>query len=145
MRTATHPGRHVVVDLLVKVLINAVGVYVAIQVVPQIEFAFGDDWWKLLAVALILALVNTYVKPILKVLSFPVTIVSLGLFVFVLNAFLLLLVAFVSEQLGLGFSIGGFPPEFSADSFVGALLGAIVISLVSTLLGMINSGRKVVA
>jgi putative membrane protein len=144
MRTATHPGRHVVVDLLVKVLINAVGVYVAIAVVPQIEFAFGDDWWKLLAVALILALVNTYVKPILKILSFPVTIVSLGLFVFVLNAFLLLLVAFVSDQLGLGFSVGGFPPDFSADSFVGALLGAIVISIVSTLLGMLNASRKVV-
>lgn len=132
------------VDLLVKVLINAAGVWVAIQVIPQIEFAFGDDWWKLLAVALILALVNTYVRPILKLLSFPVTIVSLGLFVFVLNAFMLLLVAFVSDQLGLGFSIGGFPPDFSADSFVGALLGAIVISIVSTLLGMLNSGRKVV-
>jgi putative membrane protein len=134
-----------VIDLLVKVLINAIGVYAAIQLVPQIDFAFGDDWWKLLAVALILALVNTYVKPILKVLSFPVTLVSLGLFSFVLNALLLLLVAFVSDQLGLGFSIGGFPPSFSSDSFVGALLGAIVISIVSTLLGMFNATRKVVA
>lgn len=131
-------------DLLVKVLVNAVGVYVAIQVVPQIDFAFGDDWWKLLAVALILALVNTYVKPILKVLSFPVTLVSLGLFSFILNALLLLLVAFVSDQLNLGFSIGGFPPDFTADAFVGALLGSIVISVVSTLLGMLNTGRKVV-
>lgn len=140
------------IDLLVKVLINAVGVYVAIQVVPQIQFpaakdlsTLGDNWWKLLAVALILALVNSYVKPILRILSFPITLVSLGLFVFVLNALLLLLVAFVSDQLGLGFSIGGFPPSFSADSFVGALLGAIVISIVSTILGMLNSGRKVVA
>jgi len=141
-----------VVDLVVKVLINAVGVFAAIQVVPQIHFpaakdlaTLGDNWWKLLAVALILALVNSYVKPILKVLSFPVTLVSLGLFSFVLNAALLLLVAVVSNQLGLGFSIGGFPPDFSADSFVGALLGAIVISVVSTLLGMVNAGRKVVA
>lgn len=139
-------------DLLVKVLVNAVGVYAAIQLVPQIAFpaakdlsTLGDNWWKLLAVALILALVNSYVKPILKVLSFPVTLVSLGLFSFVLNALLLLLVAFVSDQLGLGFSIGGFPPDFSADSFVGALLGAIVISIVSTLLGMLNTGRKAVA
>ena len=139
------PGRHVVVDLLVKVLINAAGVFVAIKLVPQIEFAFWDDWWKLLAVALILALVNTYVRPILKILSFPVTIVSLGLLIFVLNAFLLLLVAFVSDQLGLGFSIGEFPPDFTADAFIGALLGSIVISIVSTLLGMLNSGRKVVA
>ena len=132
------------IDLLVKVLINAVGVYAAIQLIPQIEFAFGDDWWKLLAVALILALVNSYLKPILKALSFPITLVSMGLFSFVINAALLLLVAFVSEQLALGFSIGGFPPEFSADSFVGALLGAIVISGVSTVLGMVNASRKVV-
>ncbi len=132
-------------DLLVKILVNAVGVYAAIQLVPQIDFAFGDDWWKLLAVALILALVNSYVKPILKILSFPVTLVSLGLFSFVLNALLLLLVALVSDQLGLGFSIDRFPPDLTADAFIGALIGSVVISLVSTLLGMLNSGRKVVA
>ncbi len=131
-------------DLLVKVVINAVGVWAALQVIPQIDFNYGNDWWKLLAVALILALVNSYIKPILKVLSFPITLLSLGLFAFVLNAVLLLLVAFVSDALGLGFSIGGFPPAFSADSFVGALLGSIVISIVSTLLGMLNAGRRIV-
>lgn len=132
------------IDLAVKVLINAVGVYAAIQLVPQIDFAFGNDWWKLLVVALILALVNTYLKPILKALSFPITLLSMGLFAFVLNAALLLLVAFLSDKLSLGFTIGGFPPGFSADSFVGALLGSIVISLVGILLGMVNAGRRIV-
>ena len=132
------------IDLLVKVLINAVGVWAAIQVVPQIDFAFGNDWWKLLSVALILAIVNSYLKPILKALSFPITLISLGLFSLVLNALLLLLVAFVSDQVSLGFSIGGFPPDFTADAFIGALLGSIIISIVSTLLGMLNTGRKVV-
>lgn len=132
------------IDLLVKVLINAVGVWAAIQVVPQINFDFGNDWWKLLAVALILALVNSYVKPILKALSFPITLISLGLFSLVLNALLLLLVAFVSDQVSLGFSIGGFPPDFTADSFIGALLGSIIISIVATLLGMLNTGRRIV-
>ena len=132
------------IDLLVKVLINAVGVWAAIQVVPQIDFAFGNDWWKLLAVALILALVNSYLKPILKALSFPITLISLGLFSLVLNALLLLLVAFVSSQLNLGFSIDTFPPDLTADAFIGALLGSIIISIVSTLLGMLNTGRKVV-
>jgi putative membrane protein len=133
-----------VIDLLVKVLINAVGVWAAIQVVPQIDFDFGNDWWKLLAVALILALVNSYVKPILQALSFPITLISLGLFSLVLNALLLLLVAFVSNQVSLGFSIGGFPPSFTADAFIGALLGSIIISIVGTLLGMLNTGRRVV-
>jgi putative membrane protein len=132
------------VDLIVKVVINAIGVWAAIQVVPQINFDYGSDWWKLLAVALILALVNSYLKPILKVLSFPITLLSLGLFAFILNAAMLLLVALVSDQLGLGFTIDTFPPHFTADAFVGALLGSIVISIVSTVLGMVNAGRRVV-
>ena len=132
------------IDLLVKVLINAVGVWAAIQVVPQINFEFGNDWWKLLAVALILALVNSYLKPILQALSFPITLLSMGLFSLVLNALLLLLVALVSNQLSLGFSIGGFPPDLTADAFIGALFGSIIISIVSTVLGMVNTSRKVV-
>ncbi len=130
-------------DLIVKVLVNAVGVFAAIQLVPQIKFGFGEDWWKLLAVALILALVNSYLKPILKMLSFPITLISLGLFAFILNAVLLLFVAFVSGQLGLGFTIDEFPPSFTADAFIGALLGSIVISVVATLLGMVNMGRRI--
>jgi len=141
-----------VIDLLVKVLINAAGVYVAIAVVPQIKFpaadqllSLGPDWWKLLAVALILALVNSYLRPILKALSFPITLLSMGLFSFVLNALLLLLVAFVSDQFKLDFKIGGFPPDLNADAFIGALLGSIVISIVSTILGMANRGRRIVS
>jgi putative membrane protein len=134
-----------VTDLIVKVIINAIGVFAAIQVVPQINFDYGGDWWKLVVVALILAIVNSYLKPILKVLSFPITLISLGLFAFVLNAVLLLLVTFVSDLLGLGFTIGGFPPDFTADSFVGALLGSVVISIVATLLGMVNAGRRIVS
>jgi putative membrane protein len=137
-------GGNDVIDLLVKVLINAVGVWAAIQVVPQIDFTFGNDWWKLLAVALILAIVNSYLKPILQALSFPITLLSMGLFSLVLNALLLLLVALVSNQLSLGFSIGGFPPDLTADAFIGALFGSIIISIVSTVLGMVNTSRKVV-
>jgi putative membrane protein len=140
-----------VADLLIRVLINAVGVYAAIQLVPQIHFpaaedlsTLGDNWWKLLAVALILALINSYLKPILKILSFPITLLTMGLFALVLNALLLLFVAFISSQLKLGFSIGGFPPDLTADAFVGALLGSIVISIVSVLLNLVNRGRRLV-
>ncbi len=139
------------IDLLVKILINAVGVYVAVLIVPQIRFPAAQsllklegNWWHVVVVALILALINSYVKPILKVLSFPITLVSLGLFAFVLNAFLLLLVAFIAGQLDMNFTIGGFPPEFTSDSFVGALLASIVISLVSIGLGMLDRGRRIV-
>ena len=119
--------------------------------VPQINFPaadnllnFENNWWHVVVVALILALINAYVKPILRVLSFPITMVSLGLFALVLNAFLLLFVAFLAGYVEVNFSIGGFPPNFTADSFVGALLGSIVISIVSIVLGMLDRGRRVV-
>jgi putative membrane protein len=144
--------RTAVVDLLIKVLINAIGVYAAIQIVPQIHFPaaenlsnLGENWWKLLGVALILALINTYLKPILKALSFPITLLTMGLFALVLNALLLLLVAFVSDLIHLDFHVGDFPPHFTADAFVGALLGSIVISIVSILLGFVNRGRSLVS
>ena len=139
------------IDLLVKVLINAIGVYVAVLVVPQIKFPAADqltslqgDWWKVIAVAVILALVNSYLRPILKILSFPITLVSMGLFALVLNALLLLLVAFLSDLLKLDFTIGTFPPSLNADAFIGALLGSIVISIVSVALGLLNRGRRIV-
>jgi putative membrane protein len=132
------------VDLLIKVLINAVAVFAAVKLVPQIHFAYGDEWWKLLVVALILAIINTYLKPILKALSFPITLLTMGLFALVLNALLLLLVAVISDSIKLGFHIDKFPPTFTSDAFVGALLGSIVISVVSILLGMVNRSRRFV-
>jgi putative membrane protein len=134
-----------VIDLLVKVLINAAAVWVAIQLpLTQITFDYGKDWWKLLAVALILALVNTYIKPIVKLLSFPVTLLTVGLFAFVINALLVLLVAFISDSFKLGFKIADFPPHLTADAFVGALVASIIISVVATLLGLLNLGRRLV-
>jgi len=131
-------------DLAIKVVINAIGVYVAIQIVPQLAFDFGDDWWKLGAVALILALINSYLKPIVKLLAFPITIMTLGAVAFVINAGMLLITAFVSDMFSLGFRIDQFPPDFTADVVIGALLGSIVISLVSTGLSMLNMGRKII-
>ena len=139
------------IDLLVKILINAVGVYVAVLIVPQISFPAADDllklqgnWWQVIVVAVILALINSYLKPILKMLSFPITLLTMGLFAFILNAALLLLVAFIADAVDINFTIGGFPPKFTADSFVGALIGSVVISLVSIVLGMLDRGRRIV-
>jgi len=140
-----------VIDLLVKIIINAIGVYVAVLLVPQIDFPAADNllklqgnWWHVAVVALILALINSYVKPILKVLSFPITLMTVGLFSFVLNAALLLLVAWLADQVDIDFTIGGFPPDLSLDSLVGALLGSIVISIVSIILSMLDRGRRII-
>ncbi len=131
-------------DLIVKVLINAAALWVAVQVIPDtlLSFDFGNDWWKLLAVALIFALVNSYIRPIVKALSFPISLMTLGLVAFVINAAMLLLTALASDQLDLGFRVGDFPPQFTVDTIVGALVGALVISVVSTLVSLALAPRR---
>jgi putative membrane protein len=141
-----------VIDLLVKILINAVAVVVAVLVARQwISFPAADDllklqgdWWQVIVVALILALINSYLKPILKALSFPITLLTMGLFAFILNAALLLLVAFIADLVNIDFTIGGFPPDFTLNTIIGALVGSIIISLVSIILGMLDRGRRIV-
>ena len=132
------------VELIVKILINAAALFVAVQLLPDnlLSFEFGNDWWKLLAVALVFALVNSYIKPIVKTLSMPIGLMTLGLVAFVINAAMLLIVAFASGQLKLGFKVGDFPPNLTSDTIVGALVGAFVISVVSTLASIALSPRK---
>ncbi|HEY0443729.1 MAG TPA: phage holin family protein [Candidatus Limnocylindrales bacterium] len=130
------------VELAIRILVNAAALWVAVKVVPGLAFNFGADWWKLLAVALIFALVNSYIRPIVKALSFPISLLTLGLIGFVINAAMLLLTALLSSQLKLGFKVGGFPPSLNADAIVAAVLGAIVISVVSTLVSLALAPRR---
>jgi len=135
-----------VVELIIKVLINAVALFVAVKVLPAnlLSFNWGNDWWKLLAVALVFALVNSYIKPIVKALSFPISIMTLGLVAFVINAAMLLLVALASDALKLGFKLGTFPPTLNSDAIIGALVGAVIISVVSTVASIALSPRKLI-
>ena len=132
------------VEIIIRVLVNALALFIAVKVLPSnlLSFNWGNDWWKLLLVALVFALINTYIKPIVKALSFPISLLTLGLVGFVINAAMLLLVALASGQLKLGFKIGTFPPDLNADALIGALLGAIVISVVSTLASLALTPRK---
>jgi putative membrane protein len=135
-----------VVELIVRILINAAALFVAVKVLPTqyLSFNWGNDWWKLVAVALVFALVNTYIKPIVKALSMPISLMTMGLVAFVINAAMLLLVAAVSGQLKLGFKVGDFPPTVSIDTIVGAILGAVIISVVSTVAYLALSPRKLI-
>jgi putative membrane protein len=119
---------------------------VAAYLVPQFVLKLGEGntgWVQLAIVALVFALVNTYIKPLVKALSLPISFVTLGLISFVINAGLLLLVAWIStELLKITFTIGKFPPHFTSDTIVGAILASIVISVVSTVLGMAKFTKR---
>jgi putative membrane protein len=114
------------VDRAVQIVINAAALWVAVQIVPGIDFR--GDWWKLVLVAVIFSLVNTYLRPILRILTLPITLMTVGIFLLILNALLLLLVNQVALELDLGFRV---------DGFGAALLGSIVISIVGFVLSMI--------
>jgi putative membrane protein len=134
-----------VTELVIKILVNAAALWVALQIVPKnlLSFDYGSDWWKLLLVALIFALVNSYIRPIVKLLAFPITIVTLGLIAFVINAAMLLLTAAASSAFDLGFRVGDFPPNLLAsDTIVGAVVGSIVISIVSAIVNIALAPRR---
>ncbi|HEX5825538.1 MAG TPA: phage holin family protein [Candidatus Limnocylindrales bacterium] len=134
------------VELIIRVLVNALALFVAVKVLPSnlLSFTWGNDWWKLIAVALIFALVNSYIKPIVKALSMPIGLLTMGLVAFVINAAMLLLVAFASNSLKLGFKVGDFPPSFTSDTIIGALVAALIISVVSTIASIALTPRKLI-
>jgi putative membrane protein len=106
-------------------VINAVALYVAARVVTGIELT--GDWVSLALIALVFGVVNALLGPILKLLSCPLILLSLGVFTIVINAALLLLTSYLSETLNLGFHVSGFGPAF---------LGALLISVVSFILNV---------
>lgn len=117
-------------DRIVQLLINAGALYVAVLLVPTLDFDFGPDgaWLKFLLVAFIFGLVNTFVRPLLRILTFPITMMTLGLFLIVINALMLILTDAISDELSLGLVVG---------DFLAALLGAIVIAVVGFALSMV--------
>ena len=110
---------------LLRLLINAAALWVAIQIVPGM--GFSGHWSSLLFVALVFGVLNASVRPLLKLLTFPLLILTLGLFTFVINALMLWLTAWVSGMLNLGFQVTGFWAAF---------LGGLVVSIVSMLLSL---------
>jgi putative membrane protein len=122
-------------DRIVQLLINAGALFAAVLVVPGLDFDFNPEGAivRFLVVAFIFGLVNTFVRPVLRILTFPITIVTLGLFLLVINALMLLLTDAISDELALGLQV---------TDFIAALLGAIVISIVGFALSMvIGTGR----
>ncbi|MEA2165412.1 MAG: putative rane protein [Thermoanaerobaculia bacterium] len=110
--------------LLLRWALNTLALFVVVTVVPGFHYR---SIVSLAIAALVLGLLNAVVRPILVVLTFPITVVTLGLFLIVLNAVVLELTAF-------------FTPGFRIDDFVAALIGAVVLAIVSWITDRI--GRK---
>ncbi len=111
--------------LLIKLIAGALATALAVWLIPGITLEANstqEQVFTLVVVAAILGLVNAVVKPLAQTVGFCLIVLTLGLFLLVINALMLMLTSWLSEQIGLGFHVDGFWP---------ALLGSIVITIVT--------------
>ena len=118
--------------LVLRWIVAAVAIAVAAWIVPGIAVR-GEEWVALAVSAIVLGLVNALVRPILLLLTLPITLLTLGLFFFVINALTLMLASWLTTILfGVGLVI---------DGFWSALVGALLISVVGAVLsGLLAQG-----
>lgn len=115
-------------NFLIRLFVNALALTAAAGLIDGIEMSGG--FWDVLLVALVFGVVNAFLKPILLVFSFPLLVVTLGLFALVVNALLLMLTARILD-------------DFAVSGFWAAVLGSIVISLVTMFLGgVLRDGKR---
>jgi putative membrane protein len=113
---------------------TAVALYVTAYFVPGITLREGGDAFStigtVLFVALIFGLVNALIKPIVSLLSLPVTILTLGLFALIINAAMLMLTSYLAGD------------NFNVEGWIPAIIGSIVISIVSAVVGSLLGGSE---
>ena len=118
---------------VLRLVINAAALWVATRLVPGVTFQGGSV--AFLGVALTFGVINAFIRPVAKILTFPLILLTLGLFALVVNGLMLWLTSSLSSSLGLGFHVTGFWPAF---------WGALVVSIVSTMLSLMiaDSSRR---
>ena len=110
---------------LVRLLVNAAALWVATRIVPGVTFDGGLP--AFLGVAFVFGIINATLRPLTKILTFPLILLTLGIFALVVNGLMLWLTSSLSSSLGLGFHVSGFWAAF---------FGALVVSIVSALLSL---------
>lgn len=109
------------VGLIISIICNAIALYIVASLVPGISVA---NTTTLILAAIVIGFVNAFIKPILQIISLPITLITLGIFALIVNAFCLGIAAFLV-------------PGFHIDGVLTAIIGALILSIISTVLGMI--------
>lgn len=110
---------------------NTIAIMLAVKFVPGI--IYSGEWWGIMLVGVLFGLVNTFIRPLVKFFTFPLLILTLGIFTFVINAMMLSVTSWLSEQFELGFHVTGFKAAF---------WGALVISIASMILGCLMPPKE---
>jgi putative membrane protein len=120
---------------IIGTIATAIAFALMIWLLPNIDYT--GELPGLIVLALVAGVVNGLIKPIVRLLALPIRMATLGLISFVINTGMLLLIAWLSGQLNVPFSIAGFPPELSFEAVGWAFIGSVVLSIISTLVGIV--------
>ena len=124
-------------SFIVNTVVTAVAFYLLTKFLSQFV-SYDGELTGLLALAVIFGIVNGLIGPIVRIVAFPLSLLSMGLIGFVINGGLLLATAYVANSTGFDLTVGDFPPGITADTIVAAVVGSVVLSVVGT------AGRLVV-
>jgi putative membrane protein len=113
----------------------AIAFYGLTRFLPDL-FTFTGETQGLIVLGVIFGAVNGLIGPVVKILSLPLSVLTMGLAGILVNAGLLILVALIANSTGFPLSIGGFPPDVTADTLVAAVIGSTVIGVVT---GVVNA------
>ncbi len=123
-------------SLLGSVVATAIALIALTYILPQIVFKGGIVELAILAV--VVGIANGLVKPVVKLLAFPISLMTLGTIGVVINAGILLAAAWVADTYWqVGFTIGGWPAKGpTLDTLIGAVIGAAVLGIITAILGL---------
>lgn len=118
-------------NIVIRLTVNTLALYAAVWLVPGLHYEGAAA--RFLLVGILFGVVNSFLRPLLTILTCPLVVATLGLFLLVINALLLLATGWLSQRWGLGFSVDGFVPAF---------LGGIIVGITSTILALALGERK---
>jgi putative membrane protein len=129
-------------SFVVNTVITAVAFYVLTKLLPDAGLdtgvTYAGELIGLLALAVIFGVVNGLIGPIIRILAFPLNLMTMGLIGFIINAALLLVTAVVANSTGFDLTVGKFPPDLlTADTIVAAIIGSLVLSVVGAVVRLV--------
>jgi len=125
------------VKQLLRLIANSIALAITVAVVPSLDWGDSEPL-TIVVTALIFGVINSSIKPILKLLSLPFRLLTFGLFGWVINVALLFFLAWIGGQIGRGILLAGWPTEaFTPDALIAGAIGALLLSVLSTLISLV--------
>ena len=133
-------------EIVARTIGNAAGLWLATRILSGLSVpegaGAGPMWLNLAVLGLVLALVNSLVKPVAKVLTFPLYIITFGLFALVVNGAMLLLAGWLTNRIGALGAGGSVPLGLEVSTFGAAVVGSIIISVISSIIAAMLVSRE---